>query len=217
MDAAGEIVLEVDAEHAVWAYRPPTAALEAELARQVRALAADRARLKPPGQPAGDMVPAPEQWAAVQAAFASRLSVVTGGPGTGKTATIRLICAAADAQKRSVALVAPTGRAARRMEESTGAAASTIHSALGWIPGQGPTVDVLDGDLLIVDETSMANLELLVTLLRAVGGAHPRRARRRRRPARARSARASRSRSSSPRRPCRSPSSPTSSARRPAA
>ena len=116
------------------------------------------------------MVPAPEQWAAVQAAFASRLSVVTGGPGTGKTATIRLICAAADAQKRSVALVAPTGRAARRMEESTGAAASTIHSALGWIPGEGPTVDVLDGDLLIVDETSMANLELLVTLLRAVGG-----------------------------------------------
>ena len=47
--------------------------------------------------------------------------------------------------------------------------ASTIHSALGWIPGQGPTVDELGDDLLIVDETSMANLELLVTLLRAVG------------------------------------------------
>ena len=56
------------------------------------------------------------------------------------------------------------------MEESTGTGASTIHSALGWIPGQGPTVDELDCDLLIVDETSMANLELLVTLLRAVGG-----------------------------------------------
>ena len=66
-------------------------------------------------------------------------------------------------------LVAPTGRAARRMSESSGLDASTVHSALGWIPGQGPTVDELDTDLLIVDETSMANLELLVTLLRAVG------------------------------------------------
>ena len=99
----------------------------------------------------------------------ARLSIVTGGPGTGKTATIRLICAAAKAQRASIALVAPTGRAARRMAESTGMDASTIHSALGWIPGQGPTKDEIDADLLVVDETSMANLELLVTLLRAVG------------------------------------------------
>ena len=55
------------------------------------------------------------------------------------------------------------------MAESTGLEASTIHSALGWIPGQGPTDEELDADLLVVDETSMANLELLVTLLRAVG------------------------------------------------
>ena len=66
-------------------------------------------------------------------------------------------------------LVAPTGRAARRMAESTGLDASTVHAALGWVPGQGPTVDELIADVLIVDETSMANLELLVTLLRAVG------------------------------------------------
>ena len=103
------------------------------------------------------------------AAFASRLSIVTGGPGTGKTATIRMICAAAQAQGASIALVAPTGRAARRMTESTGMEASTIHSALSWIPGQGPTRDEIEADLLVVDETSMANLELLVTLLRAVG------------------------------------------------
>ena len=105
----------------------------------------------------------------MRAAFGTRLSIVTGGPGTGKTATIRLICAAANAQRASIALVAPTGRAARRMTESTGVEASTIHSALGWIPGQGPTRDEIDADLLVVDETSMANLELLVTLLRAVG------------------------------------------------
>ena len=69
-------------------------------------------------------------------------------------------------------LVAPTGRAARRVAESTGLDASTVHSALGWIPGEGPQRDEDDplrADLLVVDETSMANLELLVTLLRAVG------------------------------------------------
>ena len=170
MEEHGELVLDVDVAGAVWAYRPATAALEAELAGQVRQLAASKPALEPARASAGDLVPAPEQADAVRAAFASRLSIVTGGPGTGKTATIRLICAAAKAQKRSIALVAPTGRAARRMEESTGADATTIHSALGWIPGQGPTVDELGVDLLIVDETSMANLELLVTLLRAVGG-----------------------------------------------
>ena len=213
MYAAEQIVLEADDE-VVWAYRPPTAALEAELAETVRRLARVDATLDPAAPPEGppptapavtppapppaparevlprvptpassppaatraasppattELVPAPEQWAAVEAAFASRLSIVTGGPGTGKTATIRLICAAAKQQGASIALVAPTGRAARRMAESTGMDASTIHSALGWIPGQGPTKDEIEADLLVVDETSMANLELLVTLLRAVG------------------------------------------------
>src|SRR6202008_2191568 len=154
----------------VWAYRPQTAALEAELAAKVRELAAAAPRLAAPASAEDDdLVPERRQWAAVRAAFASRLSIVTGGPGTGKTATIRLICAAAAAQKASVVLVAPTGRAARRMAESTGAEATTIHAALGWVPDHGPTVDELEADLVIVDETSMANLELLTTLLRAVG------------------------------------------------
>ena len=246
----------------VWAYRPPTAALEAELAETIRRLRDAEPVLKPaklagptpararaprrrsaarrsprPPPPArrglaratappsaatsppaaADLIPAPEQWAAVEAAFASRLSIVTGGPGTGKTATIRLICAAAKAQRASIALVAPTGRAARRMAESTGMDASTIHSALGWIPGQGPTKDEIDADLLVVDETSMANLELLVTLLRAVGDEHARRARRRRRPARARRRRQAVRGARRHEGRARSPSSPTSSARRPAA
>jgi exodeoxyribonuclease V alpha subunit len=173
MNGEGELVLDVDPAGAAWAYRPATAALEAELAQRVRDLASGSVHVGSDPlrrTPDGDLVPAPEQTAAVRAAFASRLSIVTGGPGTGKTATIRLICAAGEQQKQSVLLVAPTGRAARRITESTGLDASTIHSALGWIPGQGPTVDELSTDLLIVDETSMANLELLVTLLRAVGG-----------------------------------------------
>ena len=155
----------------VWAYRPETAKLERDLAEIVararRRAGEPRSHRRRP--PADDLVPAPEQAAAVRAAFASRLSIVTGGPGTGKTATDRLICAAASEQKASVLLVAPTGRAARRMSESSGLDASTVHSALGWIPDQGPTVEELDTDVLIVDETSMANLELLVTLLGAAG------------------------------------------------
>jgi exodeoxyribonuclease V alpha subunit len=168
MADAGDLVLEVDEAEHVWAYRPVTAELEAELAAKVDALRGTPGRLQPPDAPdEDDLVPAPEQWAAVRAAFSARLSVITGGPGTGKTATIRLLCGAAKRQRRSLALVAPTGRAARRMAEATGLEATTIHSALGWVPDQGPTRDI-DADLLIVDETSMANLELLVTLLRAV-------------------------------------------------
>jgi exodeoxyribonuclease V alpha subunit len=156
-----------------YVYRPPTAALEAELARRVADLLAEPAALGAATLPAGELDPAPEQAQAVENAFAHRLSIVTGGPGTGKTATVRLICAAAQAQDASVLLVAPTGRAARRISESAGLDASTVHSALGWIPGEGPQrteEDPLHTDLLVVDETSMANLELLVTLLRAVAG-----------------------------------------------
>ncbi|HEX7290604.1 MAG TPA: AAA family ATPase [Conexibacter sp.] len=169
--------LELDEE---WVYRAETAALERELAERVHALLADAPseRLHPPDAPPVDagFEPAAEQWAGVQGAFAHRFSLVTGGPGTGKTASIRMIGAIAAQQRASLLLVAPTGRAALRMREATGLDASTVHAALGWIPGEGPTLDEDDPlrcDLLVVDETSMANLELLVTLLRAVGpGTH---------------------------------------------
>jgi exodeoxyribonuclease V alpha subunit len=175
MVEAGRLVVEVDGGGVAWAYRPATAALERELARRIGELVAAPAskRLSEPGDPEeGQPEPAPQQWEAVRHAFAHRFSIVTGGPGTGKTATIRMICAAAHAQGATVLLVAPTGRAARRVAESTELEASTVHAALQWVPGEGPQRDETDplaGDLLIVDETSMANLELLVTLLRAVG------------------------------------------------
>ena len=169
MAGHGRLVLEQGAAGTTWAYRPETAELEAELAEAVRELARGRARLRAEVVTGEGLVPAPAQADAVRAAFTSRLSIVTGGPGTGKTATIRMICATAAAQDATVLLVAPTGRAARRMSESTGLDASTVHAALGWVPDQGPTIDELHADVLIVDETSMANLELLVTLLRAVG------------------------------------------------
>jgi exodeoxyribonuclease V alpha subunit len=156
-----------------WIYRAPTAALEAELAERVRQLVdgPSGGRLREPA--VGESSLTDEQRAGVQNALRFRLSLITGGPGTGKTASIRTIASLAAAQGARVMLVAPTGRAAIRMTEASGVHAQTVHSALGWVPGEGPTHDEGDPlrcDLLIVDESSMANLELMVTLLRAVAG-----------------------------------------------
>jgi exodeoxyribonuclease V alpha subunit len=168
--AGGQVVAEGE-----WIYRTATAELEAELARRVRELIdaepGERLSGTRSGEDPGELTA--EQLTALRGAFAHRLSLITGGPGTGKTASIKTIAAHAEQRGATVLLVAPTGRAAVRMAEASGLRATTVHSALGWIPGEGPgkgTYDPLVCDLLIVDETSMANLELLVTLLRAVGG-----------------------------------------------
>ncbi len=162
-----------------WVARRATAELEAELAAQVRELVCDptaeplgpTGEAAPPGDPGHDELTA-EQRQGLANALSFRLSVITGGPGTGKTASIRTIASAASRRGARVMLVAPTGRAAIRMTEASGVKARTVHSALGWIPGEGPVHDADDPlacDLLILDESSMANLELLVMLLRAVG------------------------------------------------
>jgi exodeoxyribonuclease V alpha subunit len=173
---SGDVVREGD-----WVYRRETAELEAELAVRVQELvhAGPNERFQsaePSDAEVGDGELTGEQRAALRAALSHRLSVITGGPGTGKTASIKSIAMAATDTRAKVILVAPTGRAAVRMSEASGLRARTVHSALGWIPGEGPTHDEQDPlqyDLLIVDETSMANLELLVMLLRAVGdGTH---------------------------------------------
>lgn len=112
-----------------------------------------------------------EQRQAVLAAFERRLSVVTGGPGTGKTTLVRTIAALAARAQLSVALCAPTGRAARRLEEATGVAATTIHRLLEWLPHQGPARGPdypLQCDLLVVDEGSMLSLQVAKMLFDAV-------------------------------------------------
>ncbi|HEY2638034.1 MAG TPA: AAA family ATPase, partial [Solirubrobacteraceae bacterium] len=143
-----------------WIYRAATAELEAELAGRIDDLVRGDPNAKMAGisiGEAGELTE--EQHGALAAAFAHRLSVITGGPGTGKTASIKTIAARAELGGARVLLVAPTGRAAVRMSETSGVRAKTVHSALGWIPGEGPTHDEQDPlttDLLIVDETSMA-------------------------------------------------------------
>jgi exodeoxyribonuclease V alpha subunit len=171
--ADGDLVRDDD-----WIYRTPTWELEQELTERVLEMLADEPseedKLRPVDDEvleSGGLTLTAEQEAGVRAAFDHRLSVITGGPGTGKTASIRTIAKLGEAQGGKVLLVAPTGRAARRMTEASGVEAKTIHSALGWVPGELPEHDEDDPlpyDLLIVDESSMANLELMVTLLRAV-------------------------------------------------
>jgi exodeoxyribonuclease V alpha subunit len=121
---------------------------------------------EPPDQLRGEFTD--EQWAAVRAAFESRISVLTGGPGVGKTRCTEGIVAEAEMANATIALCAPTGRAARRLNETTDHEAKTIHGLLDWVPGQEPGFHAghpLPVDLVIVDESSMLNLHLIEVLL----------------------------------------------------
>ncbi|MBS1861299.1 MAG: AAA family ATPase, partial [Actinobacteria bacterium] len=121
-----------------------------------------------PGESDPEEAMTEEQWAAVRGAFESRVSVLTGGPGVGKTRCTTAIVAAAEAAGAKIALCAPTGRAARRLQETTGHEAQTIHRMLEWIPGGDPGFGPgrpLPVELVIVDESSMLNLRLSEVLL----------------------------------------------------
>jgi exodeoxyribonuclease V alpha subunit len=150
------------------AYREPTHASELAVAATLRVRATSPPHLDhDPGETAREQL-TDEQWAAVRGAFASRISVLTGGPGVGKTVCTKEIVAEAEAADATIALCAPTGRAARRMEEATGHTAQTIHRLLEWMPGRQPTYHPghpLPADMVIVDEASMLNLRLAEVLL----------------------------------------------------
>lgn len=115
---------------------------------------------------------ASQQAAAVRGAFTSKVLVVTGGPGTGKTTLVNGIIRILEKKGRRILLAAPTGRAAKRMEEATGRTAKTIHRLLEFNPRSGgflrDDARRLEADLLIVDETSMLDVVLANHLLRAV-------------------------------------------------
>lgn len=108
---------------------------------------------------------------AIQTAIESKFTVVTGGPGTGKTTIIMAVITALKKAGEFIRLAAPTGRAAKRMAEVTGCPAQTIHKMLEFTPGDGfarNEENTLEGDTLIVDEASMIDTRLMGSLLRAV-------------------------------------------------
>ena len=114
---------------------------------------------------------APSQREAVRGVLAANVAIITGGPGTGKTTLVRALLAVLADQELDIALCAPTGRAARRMTESTGRPASTIHRLIEADPARGfgrNSERPLEVDLVIVDEVSMVDTLLMHGLLEAL-------------------------------------------------
>ena len=119
---------------------------------------------------------APEQRLAVESAAREQVLLITGGPGTGKTTCIRGVVALFDAMGMDIALMAPTGRAAKRLGELTGRGAQTVHRMLGMSFNEATGEvsfakngkDPLEADVAVVDEMSMVDLPLMAALLEAL-------------------------------------------------
>jgi exodeoxyribonuclease V alpha subunit len=160
-------------------FPPHLARAEAEVAERLRYLSGQPARY--PAIDVGKALAwvqretqrelADGQRTALLAALTNRALVITGGPGVGKTTILQSILRILEAKKVTFVLAAPTGRAARRMGESTGHEAKTIHRLLEYQPDSGFQKNrqhPLRGDLFVLDETSMVDVSLMMHWLRAV-------------------------------------------------
>lgn len=178
--AAGTRVVDESVEDQSLLYLKPLFMAELGVARSVKALRSGEHPL-----PAVDVDKAlawveskmgiefaERQRDAVRQAVTQKVSVLTGGPGTGKTTIVRAILEIFSAKNLKVGLCAPTGRAAKRLSESTGREAKTIHRLLEFDAGIGTfkrsKENPLDLELLVVDETSMLDVVLANQLLRAI-------------------------------------------------
>ncbi len=114
---------------------------------------------------------AEQQEESVKTAVRHKVTILTGGPGTGKTTTLRALLDLLDSRRASYALASPTGRAAKRLAEATGREAKTIHRLLEFKPGEGFSRNKeypLDVDMVVIDEASMLDLMLANSLLKAI-------------------------------------------------
>lgn len=163
-------------------YPMPLHAAEVACADAIDALLRDRSPKLPVRAPeavawyeqkSGMRLPAGQKLA-LERALTAPVSVITGGPGVGKTTIVRALAEILGQKLLPLLLAAPTGRAAKRLEESTGRAARTLHRLLEYQPGLGRFVrdaeSPLEGRMLVVDEASMLDVMLAEVLLRAVPG-----------------------------------------------
>jgi exodeoxyribonuclease V alpha subunit len=134
-------------------------------------------RIRPPAffkQPENSPITV-EQWQAVENALTERISILTGGPGTGKTRTLQEVLNQLDKEGQSYVCMAPTGKAAKRMEESTGREASTIHRRLGFTGLESPrsfreeAESSFAEDVVVIDEASMMDLRLAERVISHLG------------------------------------------------
>jgi len=123
-----------------------------------------------------DILLSGEQADAIRLALSHPVSILTGGPGTGKTTALKALITTLESAHKTYALASPTGRAAKRLSQATDRPASTIHRMLGFKPGEGFRFNAenpLDVDMLVVDEVSMLDLMLANNLLKALNpGTH---------------------------------------------
>jgi exodeoxyribonuclease V alpha subunit len=165
-----------DSEQAI--YQPAVYQMEKSVAKRLQAISAARVPLSPNKLRAslrrfeGSSSLSDEQLMAVVNSITSKVSVLTGGPGTGKTTTLKATLNLAESMYLKVALCAPTGQAAKRMTQSTGREATTIHRLLRYNPEDKAfgydRHQRLPLDFIVIDESSMIDLWLLHHLLQAV-------------------------------------------------
>jgi exodeoxyribonuclease V alpha subunit len=113
----------------------------------------------------------PSQRAAVHGLLSQPVAVLTGGPGTGKTTCLKTALSALEAEGRRITLCAPTGKAAKRMAQVCERPAATIHRTLQWHPVEGWRCNAtapIDADVVVVDESSMIDIELMAALVQGV-------------------------------------------------
>jgi exodeoxyribonuclease V alpha subunit len=175
---ADEAVVERAAEHSA-VYLKPLHEAESNVAQRIKELDAAKPIAAPVVEravtaalKAAEIQLSREQVQALRTALRSRVTVITGGPGTGKTTLLKSIIAALDDVGLKPTLAAPTGRAARRLKEATGRDAKTIHRLLEYAPETGGFIRgkefPLKANFVIVDEASMMDIELAASLLAAL-------------------------------------------------
>ncbi len=179
LSASGDVVAdEVDGAPAVYLKRLHEA--ESVVADRIRMLVAGRPMgatvveraMEAASKPGGGITLSSEQMRALKTALQSKVTVITGGPGTGKTTLLRSLLLALDSAGLKPTLAAPTGRAARRLGEASGREAKTIHRLLEYSPETDEFLRSerfpLRTNFLIVDEASMMDVELAASLVRAL-------------------------------------------------